>query len=247
MIKKSVLWFVFLFSVNAVQAEVICEPDCYIGFHFESGGSIIAHSPMRFIYAPGSEITLGTTGTVNSAIQPASLDFSAGGELNLAAGESITFGIRGFFNLAEGSNLEADDFEVVTGDLIIIALNADVRMNGSLNVDGELFIDSLKIYWSDAITANELVSIGIDVNAIGDLDVLKDLSRLDGFTLTANDGVSCVVNGSECIVENGDIYVLKNDKLVKQNNASGSLDLYFIIFLLVLFLLTLPRRLESKG
>jgi len=71
--------------------------------------------------------------------------------------------------------------------------------------------------------------------------------QIDGYTLTADDGVSCVVTASECIAENGDIYVLKNNKLVKQSNGSGSLDLYFIIFLLVLFLLTLPRRLESKG
>lgn len=244
MIKKSVLWFVFLFSVNAVQAEVICESDCFISFQFESGGSIIAHSPMKFIYAPGSEIALGPAGTVNSAVQPASLDFSAGGELNLAAGESIRFGVRGFFRLEEGSNLEADDFEIVTGGLSIITLNGDVRMNGSLTVDGWLFIDAVTITLSDAVTANDLYTTGIDVSSISLSDAF---SQFDGYTLTADDGVSCVVTGSECIAENGDIYVPKNNKLVKQSNASGSLDLKLIIFLLVLFLLTLPRRLESNG
>jgi len=83
------LWLLFLFSVNAVQAEVICDPDCFISFQFKSGGSIVAHSSMKFIYATGSSITLGPAGIINSAVQPASLDFSAGGELNLSAGRVL--------------------------------------------------------------------------------------------------------------------------------------------------------------
>ncbi len=237
MFKKVLFGIVLVFSVMAVKAENICTPDCEIFFSFDSGGAIVANQPMVFTYAAGSEINLGETGTVNSAMQPANLDFSAGGELRLAAGESIDFDTGGFFNLVGRSNLDVDDFEVVTGDLSIFALNGQVVFGGSLNVEGALFIDSLTTDLSGAIMANELNASGVDISSLGETVELTDLSVLDGVTISANlnNGVSCLVVGNECIADNGDVYVLNNGELVKQNNGSGSFNLYFIVLLSLYF------------
>ncbi len=285
--KKTIKLLIILFSINVASAQTICDPGCAINFVFNSGGSITATDAMSFTYVSGSEISLGETGTINTAVQPESLDFNAGGVLSLAAGESITFDAGGFFNLEQGSDLSSFGFTLTGGDVSIVA-GADpstITIHGTLSTDGLLTIVSPEVTINDDITAGSGVSISsgdilngtiisgtgniiidtsstitingsiientgsLSVNEIsttgtitGQVRVLDDLSGLQGMELPTVDGASCIVTANECIAGNGDIYVLTEGELVKQEAATGSFSMGSLLALSIYSLLLLSRR-----
>jgi len=179
--KKIIKLLLVLLSVNTVNAQNICNPVCAIDFVFTNGGVIVAVDAMSFTFASGSELNLGATGTINTAIQPASLDFSSGGVLNLAAGESITFDSSGFLTLAQGSNLDAISYNVINGDISIVINQspAQLSFSGGINVTGSFSVES------DRVTIND------DVNVSGVLD----LSSGSTLTSTIIDGTGNVLLG----------------------------------------------------
>lgn len=85
---------------NSVFATNLCESNCELTITFPSGGSIEAVNAIIFSFGTGGILDLGETGTINSVIQPSSIDYSSGDTLSLAAGESISFDINGSLNIA---------------------------------------------------------------------------------------------------------------------------------------------------
>ena len=279
--------FAFLF-VNSANAQNICTPDCSVNFTFNPAGSLQAIDAMVITFAAGSELNLGASGTINTAVQPVSLDFSAGGVLNLEAGDSISFDTNGFLSLAQGSNLNVDSFRVNNGNLEIsspseIIITGDFLIDGALSVSagkvtfqgniqqnddliissggassgiviagsgnivlgttGSVTIDGSQITGIGTISIDEIASnIGtislnevLTTNDVGQLQtqVLEDLSILNGFELSAQDGTMCTVSGEECISESGDIYKLVDGNLVKQEQGAGMSGFSSLLFLLL--------------
>lgn len=152
---QAVFLSAFLF-VNMAYAQNICDPSCSASIVFNPAGSLHAVEAMEFTFSAGSELNLGATGTINTAVQPASLDFSGGGVLFLAAGDSITFGDNGFLSMAAGSNINATSFNVVNGSVTINAPSF-VTITGQISVDGALSITVQElILFSDVQVSNDL-------------------------------------------------------------------------------------------
>lgn len=95
------LIFLFLFANSAFAAN-LCDTSCNLTITFPSGGSIEVTEALMFTFGTGGVLELGATGTINTAVQPDSTDYSAGGTLVLAAGESITFDAGGSLDLGAG-------------------------------------------------------------------------------------------------------------------------------------------------
>lgn len=157
LIKISAVFLSVMLFVNTANAQIICDPSCSVSIVFNPAGSLQAVEAMEFTFSAASELNLGATGTINTAVQPASMDFSAGGTLSLAAGDSITFGDNGFLSMASGSNINASSFNVVNGSVIINAASA-VTLSGLISVDGELSITTQGlILVSDVQVSNDLL------------------------------------------------------------------------------------------
>jgi len=89
-----------------VFATNLCDSGCDLQISFPDGGTIEATEPLTLFFGSNGNLSLGETGTINNAIQPASLDYSSGGSLSLAAGESIQFDINGSLTLGDyGGNI----------------------------------------------------------------------------------------------------------------------------------------------
>lgn len=145
---------VFLF-VNIANAQNICDPSCSASIVFNPAGSLHAVEAMEVTFSAGSELNLGASGTINTAVQPVSLDFSSGGVLSLTAGDSITFGDSGFLSMAPGSNINASSFNVVNGSVIINAASAVTLP--AISIDGDLSITGQVItVLSDVQVGNDL-------------------------------------------------------------------------------------------
>ena len=112
--------FFLCFSVTTVFADNLCEPSCNFSVSFPDGGSITAVEPLVFTFAVDGVLNLGTTGAVNAAVQPVSLDFSSGGFLTLAKGESITFSSGGLLETGQEGNLNYSDIEIDTTDIVTV-------------------------------------------------------------------------------------------------------------------------------
>ena len=153
----------FLFSLLITNSALatgfvdLCDASCDLLITFPDGGSIVADEDLTLIFGTGGELRLGDTGTVNVNPQPLSLDFSTGGTLALAKGESITFDTGGSIVLGWGGNISytnisinsAGGFSVkAVGNTEKIVIN-NVTISGSLitltakliDVIGNLIID----------------------------------------------------------------------------------------------------------
>ncbi len=208
-----------LFSINVAWAQNICDPDCTVDFVFDSGGTIVAIDAMTFTFATASELNLGATGTVNTGVQPESLDFSAGGVLNLAAGESITFDANGFLSMAQGSNLDAISFSVTGGDLSISSASS-VVLTGNIIIDGNFSIETqMIIITGDVVVDNDLsasspgISGGVIISGTGNITVGSA-----GSTGSTGSAGSIIIDGS--VIPNTSITLSINDL-----NQSETVDL----------------------
>jgi hypothetical protein len=103
-VKYLPLLFILFSLFNSVHAQNLCDASCEFSVTFPEGGGLEAIDELTLTFGTGGELILGTGGTVNTAIQPSSLDYSSGGTLTLSAGESITFGPDGSLDLGTGGN-----------------------------------------------------------------------------------------------------------------------------------------------
>ncbi len=154
---KSLLLFFVLFSLfNSVHAQNLCDASCEFSATFPQGGSLEAIDELTLTFGAEGELILGTGGTVNTSIQPSSLDFTSGGTLFLSAGESITFGPGGSLILGTGGNMDALSYNLsTTGDITIGATggNQSININGDLGASGVLSFTSNSLEINSTITA----------------------------------------------------------------------------------------------
>lgn len=159
-------------SSASAEESLLCSPGCNVTIDFPDGGSIQAIEAMDLIFDINGVIDLGPTGTINTAVQPESLDFSAGGILSLATGESITFDSGGLLSLGEAGNLNTLGFTVDTsGDLII---------QGQDGVSTTIFIGNI------STTGN----LSIIVSSDADILVANDVSGVCTSNATPEEGVT---------------------------------------------------------
>lgn len=111
---------ILLFTSNALFAENICSDSCEVEITFPSGGSFTANETVTLTFGINGELKLGTSGTINTTVQPDSTDFSSGGTLTLEAGESISFDSGGQIYLGEYGNLDYSDITIISAGTIDI-------------------------------------------------------------------------------------------------------------------------------
>jgi len=182
LIKIATVSFIVFIFVNTANAQNICDPSCSTSIVFNPSGSVQAVEAMVFTFSAGSELNLGVGGTVNTAVQPANLNFSAGGDLTLVAGDSITFGENGFLTMMPGSNINATSFNVVNGNL---AINSPFRvaLRGGISVDGDFSIISQEI------------ALHSDIQVVNDLNV-SSASLVNGVVLSGSGDITTGLMGS---------------------------------------------------
>lgn len=120
-----------------------------------------AREALSITFGTVGELNLGENGTINSNLQPSSLDFSSAGELQLVAGDSITFGQGGLINLGtSGGNINYTDLLVhSTGYLQVEAAGGE----NSLTFEKVSFVGDLDVY-----VAAELLVINSELQKISD-------------------------------------------------------------------------------
>ena len=152
------LIFLFLFANSAFAAN-LCDTSCNLTITFPTGGSIEATETLTFTFGTGGVLDLGTTGTINTAVQPSSTDFSTGGTLALAAGESITFDAGGSLDLGTGGAFDFTSIAVTTDGVFDLQIDsvAETVYVGGITINGT---GTLKI----TVTGSnlELGSIAVD-------------------------------------------------------------------------------------
>lgn len=124
------LFFTLLFTHNVLATE-LCAVSCDLIITFPDGGSIEAVEPLAITFGTGGALNLGEAGTVNKNPQPVSTDFSAGGVLSLAGGESISFGKGGSLYLGDAGNIDY--------------LNMVINSSGGARIAAEGIIDTMVI------------------------------------------------------------------------------------------------------
>ncbi len=159
--KSLTLLFVLFSLFNSVHAENLCDASCEFSATFPQGGSLEAIDELALTFGAGGELILGTGGTVNTAIQPSSLDFSSGGTLFLSAGESITFGPGGSLILGAGGNIDALNYNLsTTGDITIGATGS----NQAININGDLGASGVLSFTSNSLEINSTITAGNQLN-----------------------------------------------------------------------------------
>ncbi len=139
------LFFSILLVYNA-QATTLCDASCELIITFPDDGAIVANEAVLFTFGSDGELNLAATGTVNINPQPASLNYTSGGTLALAKGESITFGSNASVLLGVGGNVDYTDMtisstgganlkaigntETITIDNLTIAGGLDITFDG---------------------------------------------------------------------------------------------------------------------
>ena len=128
--------------MTGVQTWLFRSASCDFVITFPDGGSIEATQALTITFGAGGALNLGATGTVNTNPQPISLDYSAGGSLVLAPGESITFDDNGSMLLGTGGNIDYTDIVFIsTGGANLTAVSGTksiviekIVINGGLNI-----------------------------------------------------------------------------------------------------------------
>ena len=155
--------FTLLFLISpSLFATNLCDSSCELLISFPDGGSIEAIEPLTFTFSTGGHLILGETGTINTAIQPVSTDYSSAGTLKLAAGESITFDVNGSLNLGSGGNIEYTSISTqgpFTVDVTAVGGTESIKLD-QLSITGEAIfnLDAL-IIKIDNIVSDSTVSI----------------------------------------------------------------------------------------
>jgi hypothetical protein len=159
--KYLTLVFVLFSLSNSAHSQNLCDESCEFSASFPQGGFLEATDELTLTFGTGGELILGAGGTVNTAIQLSSLDFSSGGTLFLSAGESITFGPGGSLVLGNGGNMDTGSYILSsTGDITIGATGG----NQSINLNGDLSASGTLSFTSPSLEINSTISIGSQLN-----------------------------------------------------------------------------------
>ena len=189
---KSLFSFIFLFLfANSAFAANLCDTSCNLTISFPSGGSIEATEALTFTFGTGGVLDLGATGTVNTAVQPASIDFSAGGSLSLAVGESITFDAGGSLDLGTGGAIDYTSITVTTDGVFDLQIDsvADFVYVGDIAIVGtgtlQITLTGSNLETGSLSTGGDLIitSTG-SIDAVGVI-VVSGATTLSGSTITA--------------------------------------------------------------
>ena len=154
---------------------------------------------MELSFGLKGALDLGEAWTVNTAIQPESLDYLVVGRLQLAPDETITFGNNGKLELGDEGNINANSYSIVTsGNLIIFSLQSTVQISRALEAQS-LLIDSRTFVIDDQnlIITDNLITTGIDVSALAPIKVIMNFSELgDGFEWPIDENTNSIVSGN---------------------------------------------------
>lgn len=163
---KFIKYFLFLFIVsNSAFATNVCNTSCEIVISFPNGGSIEATEPLSFLFGYNASIDRGETGTINTAIQPADLDFSSGDTLALTTNESITFDTSGSLNLGTGGNFDFTSI-LIDGDVkftITTENESDTVYISTMTINGSLIIEMVRGNIHFGSDTNISVSDNLDI------------------------------------------------------------------------------------
>ena len=158
-----ILIFFILFSHSSLATN-LCDTSCKLSISFPTGGTIEATEALTFTFGIDGALDLGETGTINTAIQISSTEFSAGDQLTLSKDESISFDAGGSLNLSVGGNLDYSNITIISDGVVILAVDVikalnlnnisfigtgslvvtvtTIETNGSLLEGGDLFINT---------------------------------------------------------------------------------------------------------
>jgi hypothetical protein len=204
---KSLFLILALFSlINSAFAQNLCDDSCEFTATFPEGGSLEAIDELTLTFGTGGELILGEGGTVNTAIQPSSLDFSSGRTLLLSAGESITFGPGGSLVLGTGGNIDALGYNLITtGDISIGATggNQVIYINGDLSVSGALSFSSPTLELGSTITAGSQLNLENSTTISGSNSIIVPEST----TLTIENVVTEPSSGSLTLSSNSGVII----------------------------------------
>ena len=204
------------FFTTTVQASVtltqviilpdgpLCNASCDATISFPDGGTLTASESLVFTFGNGGEVSIGAGGSVNVAIQPASLVFPTGGFLLLEAGESITFDVGGFINTASSGNIEFTDIEVTTGVDIDVVLDAastsitfaDITATGS----GVLSITAN----GDVFQSGNLIANNLDITIVGGSLTFNGSNNVESLTVSATGSLEFTDDSSNLSIESID-------------------------------------------
>ncbi|MDH5711048.1 MAG: hypothetical protein OEZ15_05230 [Gammaproteobacteria bacterium] len=194
--------FLFLFA-NSAFATNLCDTSCNLTISFPTGGSIEATEALTLTFGTDGVLDLGATGTINTAVQPSSTDFSAGGTLALAVGESITFDVGGSLDLGTGGNFDYTNITIMTDGLIeVVAVGGDETIFlGSLTISG---IATVNVSGID-ITIDYLSAVDatITLNATG--SIVDNTNTQNTCTTSASSGMTIISGVSDPVLVDADL------------------------------------------
>jgi hypothetical protein len=157
--------------INQAAATDLCEASCQLTITFPAGGSIAANEDMVITFGSGGILDLGITGTINSNPQPPTTDFSAGGQLLLAKGESISFDEGGALFSGTGGNMTYTDMTFASaggasltavGDNAAIVID-NLTITGGLNIT--LIAGSIAVNGTLTVTSGSTLNLVADTGA----------------------------------------------------------------------------------
>ena len=211
---KSLSSFIFLFLfTHSAYAGNLCETSCEFTITFPTGGSIVATEVLTFTFGTDGVLDLGATGTINTAVQPDSTDYSAGGALTLAAGESIDFDAGGALDLGTGGAISDTNITVTTdGEFNLQVVSeadsvyiGDITINGAgslvITVTGAyLELGSIVTHGDITITADAInVGGSIDGSESGNIS-LNSTSTGSTSCTTSNSSDVTIISGTYDLV-----------------------------------------------
>lgn len=199
------IFFLLLF-INTASATNLCDNSCELTLSFPEGGSIEATEPLTITFGVGGSLILGETGTINTAIQPVSTDYSAGGTLTLNIGESISFSVNGFISTATAGNMDYTKLSLtgpLTADITASGGTETISVNAiSITGDATFNFDAINIELLDLSSDSSVTINGSETSnyfIIGSIDVQtlnvnggsgSDVYDISGTNDTSTTGIS---------------------------------------------------------
>ena len=129
---------------------------------------------VSFTFGVGGALNLGVAGTINTNPQPASTDFSAGGVLPLAAGDSITFGSGAYLILGSQGNIDYTNMTIDTSG------GARLVANELLDI---IVIKTLRITGGGSITFDAGFGIAIGAQRYTSISLIRNDYALSRCTI----------------------------------------------------------------
>lgn len=168
-----------------------------------SNGSLTLNLDGSFNYVPNPNFDgidsfsyQASDGSGNSNVATATLSMQATGDAPVAAPESYATGVDITLSIGAIAGVLANDTDV-DGDLLQAILDDDVdsgdlllNANGSFTYTPDLGYsgtDSFTYRANDAVTNSNVVTVTIDISAVGDLSILASLPMDDGVGTSALD------------------------------------------------------------